>query len=73
MSVPKFTLTTEQVRSVAELAKHCSHVEIEDRGAGYLKVKSFDREGELIDERWIDSDGFDRLRWLLRHKNLPGE
>jgi hypothetical protein len=42
-------------------------VEVEDSRAGYLKVRSFDREGEPIDERWIDSDGLDRLRSLLRH------
>ena len=69
---PKLTLTTEQVKSVAEMAKRCSHLEIEDRGGGYLKVRSFDRKGEPIDERWVDSGGVDRLRWLLRHKDLPG-
>jgi hypothetical protein len=42
-------------------------VEVQDSRAGYLKVRSFDREGEPIDERWIDPDGLDRLRSLLRH------
>ena len=67
----KLTLSPRQAKSVAELAKRCSYVELEDRGATYLEVRSFDREGEQIDERWIDSDGVDRLRWLLRHKDLP--
>jgi hypothetical protein len=64
---PKLILSPQQAKSVSEQAKRCSHVEVEDSGAGYLKVRSFDREGEPIDERWIDSDGFDRLRSLLRH------
>jgi hypothetical protein len=68
---PKLTLSPQQAKSVAEMAKRGSHVEVEDSGAGYLKVRSFDSEGEPNDERWIDSDGFDRLRSLLRHKDLP--
>ena len=64
---PKLILSPQQAKSVSEQAKRCSHVEVEDSRAGYLKVRSFDREGEPIDERWIDSDGFDRLRSLLRH------
>ena len=68
---PKLILSPQQAKSVAEQAKRCSHVEVEDSRAGYLKVRSFDRKGEPVDERWVDSDGVDRLRWLLRHKDLP--
>ena len=64
---PKLILSPQQAKSVAEQARRCSHVEVEDSRAGFLKVRSFDREGEPIDERWIDSDGLDRLRSLLRH------
>jgi hypothetical protein len=68
---PKLTLSPQQAKSVAELAKHCSYVELVDRASTYLEVRGFDRKGEQIDERWIDADGVDRLRWLLRHKDRP--
>ncbi|HEY6637844.1 MAG TPA: hypothetical protein VIZ61_09215, partial [Solirubrobacterales bacterium] len=55
---PKLILSPQQAKSVAEQAKRCSHVEVEESRAGYLKVRSFDLEGEPIDERWIDSDRF---------------
>ena len=43
---PKLILSPQQAKSVAEQAKRCSHVEVEDSRAGYLKVRSFDREGD---------------------------
>jgi hypothetical protein len=55
---PKLTLTPEQAKSVAELADRCSWVEVEDRGAGYREVRSFDAEGEQVDTRRIYPDGF---------------
>ncbi|HLM32949.1 MAG TPA: hypothetical protein VK285_02690 [Gaiellaceae bacterium] len=54
---PRLALSPKQARSLAELAARCSYVEIEDCGAGYKEVRSFDAEGKQIDERMILPDG----------------
>ncbi|HEX7630211.1 MAG TPA: hypothetical protein VF431_07700, partial [Candidatus Methylomirabilis sp.] len=57
----------EQAKSVHELADRCSYVTVEERGASYLQVTTFDAEGAEIGGRRIFPDeGYGT-------KDLPGD
>ena len=67
VSGPKITLTPEQAKSVHEFADRCSYVTVEERGASYLQVTTFDAEGAEIGGRRIFPDGG------YGTKDLPGD
>ena len=50
-------LAPKQARAVAGLAENASYVEVEDRGAGYRAITSFDQDGDEIDRRQLFPDG----------------
>jgi hypothetical protein len=50
-------LAPKQAMTIAELAEHAAYVEVEDRGAGYRAITSFDTDGDEIDRRQVFPDG----------------
>jgi hypothetical protein len=50
-------LAPKQAKAIAELAEHASYVEVEDRGAGYRAITSFDTDGDEIDRWQVFPDG----------------
>ena len=50
-------LAPKQAKAIAELAEHAAYVEVEDRGAGYREITSFDTDGNEIDRRQVLPDG----------------
>jgi hypothetical protein len=53
----KVGLAPKQAKAIAELAEHAAYVEVEDRGARYRAITSFDTNGHEIDRRQVFPDG----------------